>query len=62
VPEWLFSGSLVCCQSKTYVQKLEHFLPEEKRSVIFWDVTMYSPVEVNDISEDHTVSIFRVGQ
>jgi hypothetical protein len=30
------------------------------KSSIFWDITSCSPVKVNDVSEEHIVSIFRV--
>jgi hypothetical protein len=32
------------------------------KNSISWDVTLYSPVKVTNVSEEHIVSIFRVEQ
>jgi hypothetical protein len=29
-------------------------------STTFWDITLYSPLKVTDVSEEHIASIFRV--
>jgi hypothetical protein len=63
----LLSEQDICSETCALYQEFVHFLPEEnsnavKKSIIFWDVTLHSPVEVNDISKEHTVSFFRVGQ
>jgi hypothetical protein len=30
------------------------------KSAIFWDITPCSPLKVNNVSEEHVISIFRV--